>query len=168
MSKVAFCVAVVLAITLGVGSGVIAPSAVAPRSAFAQNPCTPPILNPIVCENSLPGNPSSQWSVNGTGDPTIAGFTTNMSSNLGDTVNFKINPTATAYTINIYRMGYYGGMGARLVASILPSVSLPQAQPACLTDSTTFLYDCGNWAVSASWPIPTTATSGIYFARLTR
>jgi hypothetical protein len=50
----------------------------------------------------------------------------------------------------------------------LPSVSLPQTQPSCLTDSTTFLYDCGNWAVSASWTVPTTATSGIYFAKLTR
>jgi hypothetical protein len=91
-----------------------------------------------------------------------------MSYNLGDTVNFKINTTATAYTIQIYRMGYYAGMGARLVTTVLPSVSLPQTQPACLTDPTVFLYDCGNWAVSASWTIPTTATSGIYFARLTR
>src|SRR5262245_32272318 len=28
--------------------------------------------------------------------------------------------------------------------------------------------DCGNWAVSASWTVPATATSGIYFARAVR
>jgi hypothetical protein len=70
-------------------------------------------------------------------------------------------------------MGYYSGMGARKVASILPSAQLPQSQPACQTDSTVGLVgsgleDCGNWSVSASWPIPATAVSGIYFALLTR
>ena len=33
---------------------------------------------------------------------------------------------------------------------------------------TTGLVDCGNWAVSASWPVPADATSGIYFARAER
>ena len=65
-------------------------------------------------------------------------------------------------------MGYYGGMGARKVTSITPSAHLPQIQPDCLTDDATGLIDCGNWAVSASWPVPSDATSGIYFAKLTR
>src|SRR6266542_3151732 len=30
------------------------------------------------------------------------------------------------------------------------------------------LVDCGNWAVSASWAVPSTAVSGIYFAKLVR
>ncbi|MGH9893470.1 MAG: N,N-dimethylformamidase beta subunit family domain-containing protein, partial [bacterium] len=45
---------------------------------------------------------------------------------------------------------------------------MPQSQPACLNDSTTGLIDCGNWAVSASWSVPATATSGIYFAKVIR
>ncbi len=45
---------------------------------------------------------------------------------------------------------------------------LPQTQPACLTDPTTELTDCGNWAVSASWTVPTTAVSGVYMAHLVR
>ena len=28
--------------------------------------------------------------------------------------------------------------------------------------------DCGNWAVSASWTVPTNATSGVYIARPVR
>ena len=30
----------------------------------------------------------------------------------------------------------------------------PVAQPTCLTDASTLLYDCGNWSVSATWAVP--------------
>src|ERR1700694_4308478 len=112
--------------------------------------CSAP-QNQIEAENCLPGNDSSQWSVSGSGDSTIQGFATDISVNAGQTINFKINTTASAYTIGIFRIGYYGGLGARKVASVTPSAKLPQTQPACLTDAATNLYDCGNWAVSASW-----------------
>ncbi|MGH9584180.1 MAG: N,N-dimethylformamidase beta subunit family domain-containing protein, partial [Bryobacteraceae bacterium] len=127
--------------------------------------------NAIVAENCLPGNDNSEWdihSANPAGDPSIQGFATDISVNRGSTVYFKIKTNAKAYTIDIYRMGYYQGNGARKVASISPSVPLPQTQPACLSDTSTGLYDCGNWAVSASWNVPATATSGIYFAHLIR
>ncbi len=80
----------------------------------------------------------------------------------------RVNSTSSNYTVDIYRLGYYAGLGARKVASVLPSAALPQAQPACLSDATTGLIDCGNWAESASWAVPATATSGIYIAKLTR
>src|SRR6516162_7695602 len=67
-------------------------------------------VNPIVAENQLPGTPQSVWAIQGTGDPTIQGFADNISVNLGQTVNFKIDDTAAApYQIDIYRMGYYQG-----------------------------------------------------------
>src|SRR5690242_12285126 len=134
-------------------------------SAFGS--CASP-ANQIEAENCLPGAPQSEWDTFGAGDSTIQGFATDISVNAGQTINFKINTDASAYTINIYRMGYYKGSGARLVASIQPSVTLPQSQPACVTDSSTRLVDCGNWAVSASWQVPANAVSGIYFAHLIR
>ncbi len=125
--------------------------------------------NPIVCENELPGDPPSDWQVQGIGDSTIQGYATSMSVNVGQTVYFKIKTPSTAYHIDILRLGWYGGDGARKVASdILPSVTLPQTQPACLTDSSTGLIDCGNWTVSASWTVPANAVSGIYIAHLVR
>jgi len=130
--------------------------------------CNAPMANDIVCENSKPGNPSSQWDVSGAGDLTIQGFATDISVNQGQTIFFKINTDATAYTIEIYRIGYYGGNGARKIATFAPSVTLPQTQPACITDNTTNLVDCGNWAVSASWQVPSNATSGVYIAHLIR
>jgi len=126
------------------------------------------MANDIVCENSKPGNQSSDWQIGGSGDPSIQGFATDISVNQGGTVSFKINTNAKAYTIGIFRLGYYAGLGARQVASITPSAALPQTQPACITDANTKLYDCGNWAVSASWQVPANATSGIYFAVLVR
>lgn len=122
--------------------------------------------NPIVCENQKPGNPPGEWDIAGAGDPDIQGFATEISVNKGETVRFKIDTSATAYRIDIYRLGYYGGDGARRVATVHPSVTLPQNQPACLTDAATGLVDCGNWAESASWGVPADATSGIYIAKL--
>ncbi len=130
-------------------------------------PCDTP-ANPIVAENCLPGDSPDTWDVSGAGDPSIQGFATDISVNRGQTVLFKIDTDSTSYRLDIYRIGYYGGMGARRVATVQPTASLPQNQPACLTDPSTGLVDCGNWAVSASWNVPTNATSGIYFALLVR
>jgi hypothetical protein len=141
---------------------------VSSAAAFGQSSCSSP-ANAIVAENCLTGTPQSTWDpgING-GDPSIVGFADDIGVDVGQTVNFKINTNATAFSMDIYRMGYYAGDGARKVTSITPSVKLPQKQPACVTDATTNLVDCGNWAISASWQVPTTATSGIYFVVLTR
>jgi hypothetical protein len=133
-----------------------------------RGPCDPPNGNPIACENNQPGSPASEWDIAGAGDDTIQGFSTDISVNHGQTVNFKIQTTAADYRLDIYRMGYYGGSGARKIATVTPSASLPQTQPACLADPATGLVDCGNWDISASWAVPSTAVSGIYFAKLIR
>ena len=126
-------------------------------------------MNPIVAENLLPGTPQSVWDVPGAGDPTIQGFSTDISVNQGQTVNFKINDSARApYHIDIYRLGYYQGLGARLVTTINSSQTLDVVQPNAKFDPTTALVDAGNWSVTASWAVPTNATSGVYFARVTR
>jgi predicted RNA-binding protein with TRAM domain len=122
--------------------------------------------NPIVAENALPGNPKSEWDVTGEGNTNLQGFTTDISYNKGQTVNFKIKTTSRNYRLDIYRMGYYAGNGARKVNSFTVTVSQAQNQPNCLANNTTGLIDCGNWAVSASWQIPATAISGIYFAKV--
>ncbi|MFO1153879.1 MAG: DUF6605 domain-containing protein [Rhodospirillales bacterium] len=122
--------------------------------------------NPIVIENRLPGNPASEWDVAGSGDASIQGFTDDISYNRGQTAVFRIKTDAAAYHLDIYRVGYYGGAGARKVAAGIAGIA--RTQPACKREEATGLVDCGNWLKSASWPIPSTATSGIYFARLVR
>jgi methionine-rich copper-binding protein CopC len=139
-----------------------------PLQVAAAGPCDVPITNPVACENSKPGDSPLDWDIASGGDPSIEGFTTDISVNLGDTVHFKINTDAADYTIDIFRMGYYGGLGARHQASVVPTAPLPQFQPPCLGDKTVGLVDCGNWQESASWTVPPDAVSGIYFALLHR
>ena len=138
---------------------------VAATPAAAADPCAP-LVNPVACENSKPGTPAATWDVSGSGSTAIQGFATEMSVNAGETQRFKVRTTASSYRLDIYRMGYYGGNGARAITSL--TVSGKQTQPNCLTESSTGLVDCGNWAVSASWAVPADAVSGIYFARLAR
>ena len=140
------------------------------RPAAAANPCGPPVVNVIACQNSLPGDPPSDWRVSGAGDPMIQGFATSMSVNVGQAEYFKINTPSKSYHIDILRVGSYQGDGARLVAEgILPTAKLPQSQPACKKDrAPTGLTNCGNWVVSASWPVPLDAVPGLYLAHLKR
>src|SRR5689334_19475406 len=67
--------------------------------------------NAIVTENAKNGNPASEWDVDGAGDLSIQGFATDISVNKGERIHFKIK-SGVAYTIDIYRLGYYGGNGA--------------------------------------------------------
>ncbi|HYK44140.1 MAG TPA: N,N-dimethylformamidase beta subunit family domain-containing protein, partial [Parafilimonas sp.] len=124
--------------------------------------------NAIATENALPGNPASEWDVDGAGDLSIQGFATDISVNKGETVHFKIKTDASAYTIKIYRLGYYNGDGARKIGSAKITATLPQSQPNPLTDASTGLVDCGNWSESARWNVPANAVSGVYIAKLTR
>lgn len=135
-------------------------------AAPAWSSCAAPV-NAIEAENCLPGSPPSEWDISPkSGNSTIEGFATDISYDKGQTAQFKVKTTAAAIRIDVYRMGFYNGQGARKVATL--NVSSPPAQPACLFQSATYLIDCGNWAVTASWPIPAGAVSGLYFARLTR
>jgi methionine-rich copper-binding protein CopC len=122
----------------------------------------------ITQENQLPGTPPSQWYISSDGDTSIQGYATDMSVDQGGRVNFKVNDTSLApYRLDIYRMGYYQGHGARKVATVPSSETIKVSQPAPLTDSTG-LVDAGNWSVTASWSVPADATSGIYFANVVR
>ena len=136
-----------------------------PATKAAAAPCDAPIVNEIACENTKTGNPSSEWQISGSGSASIQGFATDISVNRGSNIGFKIKSNATSYTVNIYRMGYYGGNGARKVATVTPTPN--RNQPACQNQSSTGLIDCGNWTPTASWAVPSTAVSGIYFALLT-
>jgi hypothetical protein len=155
------------------GSGQVAQAA-APQvralAAFASPnllaAAAPTAINPIALENEKPGSPESEWGIDGPASTNIEGFATDISVNHGSTINFKINTDSSDYRIDIYRLGYYGGMGATKVTSI--EHTGVQSQPAPLVDPTTGEVDAGNWSVSASWDVPADAVSGVYIAKLTR
>jgi hypothetical protein len=149
-------------------AGPVAASLVGAVLAIAPaTPAQATCANPIACENQLPGTPQSVWDVTQP-STTIQGFADPFSVNVGGSINFKIQTPATSYKVDLYRMGYYGGDGARLVTSLTPNISVSQSQPTCNTNTVTGLVDCGNWGVSATWRVPTSAVSGVYFARIYR
>ncbi len=140
---------------------------------FGGNSIAPPVTdpgiplgpydNPIPAENAKQGTPASIWNISGPGDQNLQGFTTNISYDQGQTVQFKITANV-AYRMDIYRLGWYGGDGARKVAAMTGFPAAVQGQ--CPVQPTTGLVDCGGWSVSASWAIPPDAVSGVYFAHL--
>jgi hypothetical protein len=127
-----------------------------------------PTSNAIVLENMKQGTPQSVWDLASGPSTNIEGFTTDISYDLGQTVSFKINTDSSDYRVEIYRLGYYGGDGARLVSTIDHQASAAIVQPDALRDLTTGLVDAGNWSVTDTWDIPTDAVSGIYIAKLVR
>ena len=114
------------------------PTQTCPAAVCTSAPCAGGTCEPsrVSAENRLPGALPSEWDIaGGPGDDRPRGFTTDISYAPGETVEFKIDPTLDSlkapapYDVNIYRVGWYGGMGARLVAS-LPQPS-PSLQPKC-------------------------------------
>ena len=118
---------------------------------------------------ACPATRASEWDVAGAGDPSIQGFATDISVNQRrDGPASRSTPTRPTTGSTSTGWATTAATGARKVATVQPSATLPQTQPACLTDAATGLVDCGNWAVSASWAVPADAVSGIYFAKLVR
>jgi uncharacterized repeat protein (TIGR02543 family) len=109
-------------------------------AATARADCGHP-ANAIEAENCLPGTPPSEWNTDAAGDGGLQGRATDVSVNRGETVSFVMRSAASAFRIDIYRLGYYGGDGARKIATVPGSAS-------------------------ASWAVPASAVSGIYLARL--
>src|ERR1035437_2675329 len=125
--------------------------------------------NAIVLENEKPGTPQSIWQINPGQDSTVLqGYTTSISTNVGGTVDFKVdNLTGSGnYQIDIYRLGYYGGDGARLVDTIQHQSTTAIVQPNPITDPSTGLVDAGNWSVTDAWNMPSDAVSGVYIANI--
>jgi N,N-dimethylformamidase beta subunit-like protein/Big-like domain-containing protein len=122
--------------------------------------------NAVVLENCFPGDPG--WTLGSPGraaDGGIEGFATATSIARGGSVDLKV-ASGGPYRIEVYRSGWYGGAGARLISVVegLP----PSDQPACARDFATGLVDCADWSTStvlttsAAWP------SGVYLLRLVR
>jgi len=67
-------------------------------------------------ENALPG--TAEWNIGNLGDQhAIEGFFDTTSATHGDTVRLFVSTNAPAFHVEAYRMGWYQGLGGRLVWS---------------------------------------------------
>lgn len=119
--------------------------------------------NPITVENAKPGN--ADWRLTKPADARqIEGYASKTSVNAGQNVDIyvRVSPVAQ-YTVELFRMGYYNGAGARRVYG--PTTAQGVAQPAPTADA----YGAASCAWTSPVTIPTGAdwVSGVYLARLT-
>ena len=98
--------------------------------------------------------------------PNLQGFTTDISVLPGQTQRFKVDTTGEQLHARDLSPRILRWRGRRKIATVTPTTATNQ--PNCLTSASTGLVDCGNWSVSASWLVPSTAVSGIYIAKLTQ
>lgn len=96
--------------------------------------------------------------------PAIEGYCSHASLRAGDTLKLFIsaNPAAGC-TVDIYRLGYYGGAGGRLMQKLGPIECSPQAEPEVGAKR---LRNCP-WEASAELSIPHDWPSGVYVGKLT-
>ena len=96
--------------------------------------------------------------------PWIEGYCSHTSARVGDTIRFFVstNPVSN-FTLDIYRMGYYGGAGGRHVKSLGPFDGAVQADPP-VGDKR--VREC-QWQSCALLKIPRDWASGVYLGKLT-
>jgi hypothetical protein len=117
----------------------------------------------VIAENRRPGTTAWQISDEGvSGD--IEGFADENYAAVGDKVGLYVSTTAPSFQVVAYRMGWYGGTGARQVWSS-PEVT-GQVQPACPLTPGINMVSCDNWARSLVVPITTAFVSGDYLLEL--
>ena len=137
-------------------------------AAAVAPPMTAAADNPIVVENLQPGTGDWQIPWGSAADDTtkqIKGYGSAVSVNKGGNITFYVSVnTAQTYTIDVYRIGWYQGLGGRLMAHAGPLSGVRQAT--CPTDATTGLIEC-RWTPSYTLTTQNSWTSGIYFALLT-
>jgi hypothetical protein len=94
----------------------------------------------------------------------IEGYCSHTSLKSGETLNIFVstNPES-AYNLDIYRMGYYGGKGGRLMRSFHNLDGKKQVTPKA--DSKTNFLEC-KWDTAVSFEVPKDWISGVYIGKL--
>ena len=125
----------------------------------------------------------------------LEGFTTQFSVEPTEVLSVKVDylhsaaaatsraTRAYTFSLHVYRLGFYAGLGARLVGTVPVSIDEKAAhvherhtflghesklwlhsQPECSFAEQTSTVDCSNWQPSASWTVPPEAVTGVYLA----
>jgi len=128
-------------------------------------PLRPGYVSPIPAENALAG--SSDW-LSGR-DATaheIEGYADHISARAGDAVGLQLSSSiSTTVTWILFRLGWYGGAGARIIRTGGPLTVGPQA--ACPMEAGTGLVRC-SWTTNFRFDVGPEMVSGLYAIKLVR
>lgn len=128
------------------------------------------VANPVVVENQRAG--TREWMLEKTAidpatryrSPTIEGYCSHRTIHSGETISFHVstNP-GSAFTLDVYRTGYYGGAGGRLVKRVGEFKGSKQPDPPVGPKR---VRQC-EWPACAELTIPKDWLSGVYLGKLT-
>jgi len=126
--------------------------------------------NPIQEENRQPGE--ADWQLtrvrldnrDGFRSPWIEGYCSKQSVKAGDDIDIMASTDPPAkFSVEIFRTGYYGGKGARLMKKIGPFQGKAQPVP---KPGPKNIHEC-QWEPTTRLAIPKDWVSGVYLGRLT-
>jgi YD repeat-containing protein len=136
-------------------------------AAGADAAVTCPNPNPVVNENNCMGPGSTAWQLTNYDQEGIVGYATKSSVNSGEGVTLRLaNRSGTGSAeVNVFRMGWYGGAGGRLVYQN-KKVAITNERRCEAPDETTGYWSCKNWENSLTVPASSLPASGIYLAHV--
>lgn len=131
-------------------------------------------------ENAKPGTPFWQLQYTRFDDPItmasyplirntrcvkIEGYASKTSLYPGESIDFKVSADPECkFMIDVYRLGYYGGLGGRHMTSLGSFNGRPQPMPMMTVER---LREC-NWETATTLTIPNDWPGGVYLAKLSR
>src|SRR5713226_4312729 len=135
--------------------------------------------NPIVLENAQLGTDNWKIPTGKESSTQIQAYASAASVLPGQELTFSVSTQneGTAYSIGIYRLGWYGGSGGRLMTSVPYQTGHAQGYydsanhllvgcNSCHVDPKTGLVEA-NWRPSYTLSVPSDWTTGIYLAKFT-
>ncbi len=118
---------------------------------------------PVSFENERPG--TSGWELqNPAINHEIEGYAEAASVEPGENLRLHVSTSSPRFSVQIYRMGWYGGIGARLVLEFRGMLGGKRAIPKPRAQDG--LVEC-DWPVSCRVPVGLDWVTGVYLARLT-
>ncbi len=130
--------------------------------------------NPIQVENARTDGVSMDWmidTIHSAKNNEIEGYASATSVNKGEFVRFYVNTRVNQTVhLDIYRLGYYGGSGARFIQGLHSAWVGPKPYP--IPDLLYGLAECDwpalpNQQIHQQWLVPPDAVSGVYIVKLT-
>ena len=123
----------------------------------------------MTAENEKPG--STDWQLTrihvdsaGFRSPRIEGYCSKQSVEAGETIEIKVSTDPPVpFEIEIFRTGYYGGLGARKMTTLGPFEGEVQPTP---EPGEKNIHEC-RWKTTATLTIPDDWISGVYLGRMT-
>jgi hypothetical protein len=149
-----------------VGAGTL----LAPLAGCGTPRFTPARRDAIRAENSLPG--TRDWLLAKTRTapeapcrcPWVEGYCSRTSVRAGETLEFVVSTRPAAIvTLDLYRLGYYGGAGGRFLRRLGPFECVPQPEPPVGPER---VRAC-RWTPTARLTVPADWLSGVYLGTLT-